>query len=440
MLKRFLALTAVVLAGSTAFGQYSLTVTDGEALTGASLTSEVIADTSAGMDVAGWSYGVCHDQAHLELVDAVDGATTLIVNNGSPPDFDQINLFADGYNVGVVISFLGMAVLAPGTDYELNVATYNMLGAAGTTSTMSLCGTLGMPPVSVVMVVGGQSVTPATTEGTATSTSGPMGGFFYTAPSATVDYNSTDGTGSFSGNIAIREDVTTSDTQGFSAGLMSDSTYLTPTDVVATGALADLNGGSGPDFFGPAVLADGVTVGTVYSFLSTEVLVFSTSTDVLTVSYDLNSATLMGVTGMTDTTLTFVDTLGAPPVSNVVVVNGQSQPATGEDGTITLNGTAGPALAQFIRGECNGEGDYDIADGVYLLNFLHMGGPASSCPAACDVNDDGALDNADAISSFEYLFTGGAAPAAPFPNCGTDMTGIGGDPVEAADCTFAGCP
>lgn len=434
MLKRFLALAVVVLTGSTAFGQYSLSVTDGEALTGDSLTSAVVADTAAGEDVAGWSFGVCHDQAHLELTDAVDGATTEVVNLGSPPDFDQINLFDEGYNVGVVISFLGMAVLAPGTDYELTVATYTMLGDPGTDSAMALCGTLGSPAVSVVLVVNGQSVVPDTADGVATSIAGPMGGFVYTAPSATVNYNEADGLGSFDANVAIREELTTSDTQGFSAGLMSDASLLTPTDIVATGELADLAGGAGPDFFGPAVLADGLTCGTVYSFLSTEVIVFDAPKEVLTVSYDLNAATLMGVVGSQDTNLTFVDTLGAPPVSNVVVVNGQSEPVVGEDGVITLVGEMGAVLAQFISGECNGEGDFDIADGVFLLNFLHTSGPAPTCEASCDANGDGALDNADAVMSFEYLFIGGAPPAAPWPDCGTRAG------VLEADCDFAGCP
>ena len=66
--------------------------------------------------VAGWSFGACHDSTLMTLDAVADGATTLIVKNGSPPDFNQVNVLADGFTVGLVVCFTGCAVLEIGTE------------------------------------------------------------------------------------------------------------------------------------------------------------------------------------------------------------------------------------------------------------------------------------------------------------------------------------
>ena len=75
---------------------------------GASLDQSANFDNNAD-DVAGWSYGVCHDSALMTLTDVADGSTTETVNNGDPADFNQVNLLTGGYTVGVVVSFVGAA-------------------------------------------------------------------------------------------------------------------------------------------------------------------------------------------------------------------------------------------------------------------------------------------------------------------------------------------
>lgn len=76
----------------------------------------------------------------------------------------------------------------------------------------------------------------------------------------------------------------------------------------------------------------------------------------------------------------------------------------------------------FIRGDSNRDAAINIADPIYLLNYLFRGGDALSCPDAADANDDGALDIADAISLLNFLFLGGAPPPPPFPEPGPDPT------------------
>ncbi|MCA8959244.1 MAG: IPT/TIG domain-containing protein [Planctomycetes bacterium] len=78
----------------------------------------------------------------------------------------------------------------------------------------------------------------------------------------------------------------------------------------------------------------------------------------------------------------------------------------------------GPPPPAFSRGEINGDGAMNIADTIFLLDYLFVGGSVPGCFAAADVNADGAVDIADTIYQLGYLFQGGAAPPAPFPGCG----------------------
>jgi CxxC motif-containing protein (DUF1111 family) len=75
----------------------------------------------------------------------------------------------------------------------------------------------------------------------------------------------------------------------------------------------------------------------------------------------------------------------------------------------------------FQRGDTNEDGDYNIADGVTMLNHMFLGDVAY-CRDAMDINDDGIANIADAVSTFNYLFLGGPEPEPPFGICGPDPT------------------
>lgn len=83
-------------------------------------------------------------------------------------------------------------------------------------------------------------------------------------------------------------------------------------------------------------------------------------------------------------------------------------------------------ILDFVRGDANNDSNCDIADGVWILNWLFQSGPAPACFDAADWDDDGEIDVNDAISVFSmYLQDGpasGPTPPAPFPGGGMDPT------------------
>jgi hypothetical protein len=75
-------------------------------------------------------------------------------------------------------------------------------------------------------------------------------------------------------------------------------------------------------------------------------------------------------------------------------------------------------LTPFIRGDANRSGDLDLADSIWILNELFIGGPSTKCAAAADCNGDGKRDVSDALHGISFQFLGGPPPAPPFPACG----------------------
>ena len=90
-----------------------------------------------------------------------------------------------------------------------------------------------------------------------------------------------------------------------------------------------------------------------------------------------------------------------------------------------------PPGVEFVRTDCNADGNLDVGDAIHMLSIIFFGA-SMLCSDACDTNNDGMLDIADPISLLNYTFTGGAPPPPPFPTCG----GMG-----SASCPiFPPCP
>jgi hypothetical protein len=88
----------------------------------------------------------------------------------------------------------------------------------------------------------------------------------------------------------------------------------------------------------------------------------------------------------------------------------------------------GPLRPKFLRADPNNDGAANITDGIYILNYLFLGGPGPTCMESADPNDDGTINITDGIYVLNYLFLGGPAPAAPGPAgkglpCGVDREG-----------------
>ena len=109
---------------------------------------------------------------------------------------------------------------------------------------------------------------------------------------------------------------------------------------------------------------------------------------------------------------------------------------TGPGGTSVLNRVGYivvVALPQFVRGDGNNDGSFDISDPVLSLEVL-FGNGSVNCLSALDVNDDSAVNLADVVSGLAAIFGSGSPPTAPFPGCGADPTSDSLGCVGAANC------
>lgn len=99
-----------------------------------------------------------------------------------------------------------------------------------------------------------------------------------------------------------------------------------------------------------------------------------------------------------------------------------------------------PPYRRFYRGDANSDCAVDIADGLFILNYLFMGTSAPTCPDAADVNDTGWVNISDSIFLFGYLFLGRTPPPPPQP-WGLNFTGPGVDPTcdDLPSCEAVTC-
>ncbi|MBN1418685.1 MAG: right-handed parallel beta-helix repeat-containing protein [Planctomycetes bacterium] len=94
---------------------------------------------------------------------------------------------------------------------------------------------------------------------------------------------------------------------------------------------------------------------------------------------------------------------------------------------------AAPA-PRFLRGDANADGQVNLGDAIFSLNFQFAAGTAPPCRKAADDNDDGEIDLGDPIFSLNYLFANGPPPPAPLAACGWD------ERADALSCdTYAPC-
>jgi hypothetical protein len=67
----------------------------------------------------------------------------------------------------------------------------------------------------------------------------------------------------------------------------------------------------------------------------------------------------------------------------------------------------------YICGDANSDDDANVADAVYIINFVFKGGPAPIPPQAGDANCDGENNIADGVYLINFVFKGGPAPCCP---------------------------
>ena len=83
----------------------------------------------------------------------------------------------------------------------------------------------------------------------------------------------------------------------------------------------------------------------------------------------------------------------------------------------------------FNRGDPDDNGSVQLTDGIFILNFLFIGGAAPVCFDSADADNNGSVQLTDGIYLLNFLFLGGAAPVEP----GTSASPCGPDPAEPED-------
>jgi hypothetical protein len=101
---------------------------------------------------------------------------------------------------------------------------------------------------------------------------------------------------------------------------------------------------------------------------------------------------------------------GSVPIKNRAAIFNESVPANLHTGQLSVT-----ALPYFKRGDCNFDGEVDIADPAAIMSYVFLGVYHPRCLDACDANDDGVVDLADTVKVLRFLFKFGAQPPAPGP-------------------------
>lgn len=432
---------AFVLCGSTFVSaqdpNYVLTHSNEAGLTGASVTAEVTLDNT-GLELKGWSYGVCTDPGIVSVDAVITGSTTATVSNGSAPDFESINLFADGFTHGVVICFLGCATLPAGSGYQLVTADYTLVGGPGNSGTACFCDTLGSPAIETLVVDPiGTALVPTQVCGQIDVLDPPpaVSGLSCTASPLTcscdIAVSWTNGAGDYDSIEVVRDGTLVATLPGSATSYNSadevglHSFEVTPIRDSLSGSTSSCSADC-PDITVPATpVADldcTIDPGTCEA---TVTWTNSSSYMEIVVSVDgVPTVTLAG--GATSTLLS----LGAGSFEICV-----SATTVCDDPVVAVCCTVDCGSA-FLRADHNADGSINIADPIALLAILFTGAiPSFDCDDALDSNDDGMVNIADAISVLGYLFDDGPDPPAPFEVCGADPTS------DSLDCPdFPTCP
>jgi cytochrome c peroxidase len=89
--------------------------------------------------------------------------------------------------------------------------------------------------------------------------------------------------------------------------------------------------------------------------------------------------------------------------------------AVGNDDAMTRDETI------YVRGRVTGDANVNIADAIFILNYLLAGGNEPHPMVAADTNHDGKIDIADPVYLLRFLFYEGLPLAMPYPDEGSLM-------------------
>jgi hypothetical protein len=416
----------------------------------------------------GWSYGVAHDMTLIEITAARIGSDAEQLLSGG---FNQTALSVNaqgqklGFIQGYVVSFTQPIFIPITNRFLMAIADYTVVaGACGgqevdKTTNIQYSSELrfgGGPPVDVNYTVDGAAVVPAVQLPAALtiacSTPQVETNLEMRLEPASVNLQANQ-TATAALDVVVKN-VTEGQAGEIGAEAWSYAISLDPAllaiDTFALGAdAASLKGGSGPDYEVHDSIDrnndgqdDGVIAGAVLDLGKPlgNVLPLPVGGDKKIGRLSVKSSiTLSSSDPNRNTPLEFVVIQGDDQVSTIEILFTIDQesvvPETLRGATVTLQGVAG-AAGRFLRADANNDRRIDIADGIWIIQFLFYGGMRKPCVGAADANDDNRVDISDAMFIINYQLQPGRTPGnlyprppAPFPDCGTD-----------ADLTAADCP
>ncbi len=165
--------------------------------------------------------------------------------------------------------------------------------------------------------------------------------FIFTAESLDAEYESGNGSGSFQVRLFLEEGSANATFPtpiiGLSMALGHSDSQLTPVGVFPGADLAALHGGAGPDFFEPMMHSNAITVGIIFSFDLTELLLADGPKEAVLVDYATSAAWLTGNLTGAETVLNWGNPNPLLPITNEVGLSGTySVIPIQNDSTVTL--------------------------------------------------------------------------------------------------------
>lgn len=424
---------------------------DGNGTTG---DARILLDNSLG-GVQGFVTAVTHDPAGITLESISLGTDTTAAN----AEFEITNIYTDGGTLGVVLDFnspFAGQTIPTGTGLHLasytyscndsNIYTEGEAAPPAASSALTLAdGVLGSPALSNVIVVGGLSVSPLKSDGT-----------FTCEPIAVpaedtilwmeTKFDTEEGNYAYlgqTGDLCFYYKDDDDYIQGFTLTVCYDCDLTIHEDSWEfNGSILDQ---VGIEYLAVQVdddCSDGETGELIVALLLDALPPFEGQT--LPQTTDLNEGRLLVGTMRVTVDMTAecnedqliywcngIDGNGDVSLYNNVVIDFESVQIYERNDTLVH---VVPEEV-FQRGDCNSDDKVDLADSATMLANQFNGLPIL-CPDACDSNDDGTLNMADSVYLLNWLFKFGPIPTAPGPyEDGPDATPDDNLPVCDSDDT-----
>ena len=424
---------------------------DGNGTTG---DARILLDNSLG-GVQGFVTAVTHDPAGITLEGISLGADTAAAN----AEFEITNIYTDGGTLGVVLDFnspFDGQTIPTGTGLHLasytyscndsNIYTEGEAAPPAASSALTLAdGVLGSPALANVIVVGGLSVSPLKSDGTFTCDPVPVPAED-TILWMETKFDTEEGNYAYlgqTGDLCFYYKDDDDYIQGFTLTVCYDCDLTIHEDSWEfNGSILDQ---VGIEYLAVQVdddCSDGETGELIVALLLDALPPFEGQT--LPQTTDLNEGRLLVGTMRVTVDMTAecnedqliywcngIDGNGDVSLYNNVVINYESIQIYERNDTLVH---VVPEEV-FQRGDCNSDDKVDLADSATMLANQFNGLPIL-CPDACDSNDDGTLNMADSVYLLNWLFKFGPIPTAPGPyEDGPDATPDDTLPVCDSDDT-----